>query len=236
MSPGTAMLVPMYRQSTNSEYRRVRVVAVDRHVLFVEGLRNLLGGCEEVEAVAIATNEYEMVRQIDGIQPDVVILDPWLGGNGPFVALRRLRELAPRTPFVLLEDQVQEVHVRLALKLQADGFLTKSCRFSEVREAIQKAVRGVPAYCDEAEHYVVKTSRGPRFDRTAISSPLATLTPRELEIVILLAQGLSVREIADRLDTATSTVDNHKSRIMRKLGVHKVVELATMAVREGLLD
>jgi DNA-binding NarL/FixJ family response regulator len=124
----------------------------------------------------------------------------------------------------------------LALKQQADGFLTKSCRFSEVREAIQNAVRGSPAYCTDVNRYVLRTSRGLRFNRAAISSPLATLTQRELEITILLAQGLSTREVASQLDTAVSTVDNHKSRLMRKLGVHKVVDLATMAVREGLLS
>lgn len=226
----------MHRQRNDHTYRPVRLVIVDRHILFAEGLRNLLLGCEEVETAAVATNEYEMSHQVGQIDPDVILLDPWLEGNGPFALLRRIRAVTPQAACVFLEDGVHEVHVRLALKLQVAGFLIKSCRFSEVREAIQNAVRGLPAYCADIEHYLVRTSRGLRFNRAAISSPLATLTQRELEILILLAQGFSVRKVAGQLDAAVSTVDNHKSRIMRKLGVHKVVDLATMAFREGLLS
>ena len=226
----------MHRPRNIPRLRPVRLVIVDRHILFAEGLRKLLHDCEEVEAVAIATNEYEASRQVDLTDPDAILLDPWLNGGGPFAIVRKLREIASRAAFLFLEDEAHEVHVRLALKLQVDGFLIKSCRFSEIREAIQKAVRGEPTYCTDVQHYVVRTTRGLRFNRAAISTPLATLTHRELEIMLLLAQGFSVREAADQLDSAASTVDNHKSRIMRKLGVHKVVELATMALREGLLS
>jgi DNA-binding NarL/FixJ family response regulator len=71
------------------------LVIVDRHVLFAEGLRRLLHDCEEVEAVAVATNEQESSRQIEAIDPDVVLLDPWLDGLGPFALLRKLRSIAP---------------------------------------------------------------------------------------------------------------------------------------------
>jgi DNA-binding NarL/FixJ family response regulator len=225
----------MHRQREVPKRRPVRLVIVDRHILFAEGLRKLLRDCEEVEAVAIATNEYESFRQIDQTHPDVILLDPWINGGGPFAILGKLRELAPRTAMVFLEDDVHEVHVRVALKLRADGFLTKSCRFSEIREAIQNAVRGVPAFCADVQPYVLKTSRGPRFNRKAITSPLATLTQRELELMILLVQGYTVREAADLMGTAVSTADNHKSSLMQKLRVHKVVELGAMAVREGLV-
>lgn len=236
LTPGDATFVLMYCHRNDPTLRPVRLVIVDRHVLFAEGLRRLLHDCEEVEAVNVATHETEAVRQVETTDPDVVLLDPWLGGNGPFAVLRRLRNAAPETAFVFLEDQAHEVHIRLALKQQANGFLTKSCRFSEVREAIQKAVRGRSAYCAEVRRYLLNTTRGLRFNRAAISSPLATLSPRELEIAILLAQGLSVREVAGRLRAAFSTIDNTKARIMKKLGVHRVVDLATMVVREGLLS
>ncbi len=226
----------MHRQSTPPRLRPVRLVIVDRHILFAEGLRKLLNNCDEVEAVAIATNEYESFRQVDLTHPDAILLDPWLNGGGPFVILGKLRQLAPRAALLFLEDEVHEVHVRLALKLRADGFLTKSCRFAEIREAIQNAVRGSPAYCADVQRYLLKTSRGLRFNRRAISSPLASLTERELEVMILLAQGHSVRETARQIGTAVSTADNHKSRLMQKLQVHKVVELATMAIREGLVS
>lgn len=226
----------MHRHRNSPRLRPVRLVIVDRHILFAEGLRRLLHDCDEVEAVALATNEYEASRQVDLTDPDVIVLDPWLNRDGPFVILRNLREIAPRASYLFLENEIHEVHVRLALKLQANGFVTKSCRFSEIREAIQNAARGTPAYCTDVQPYVIKTARGLRFNRAAISNPLATLTQRELEVMILLAQGFSVREAANQLGAAVSTVDNHKSRLMRKLGVHKVVDLATMAIREGLLS
>lgn len=225
----------MHRQRDFRPFRPVRLVVADRHLLFAEGLRRLLYDCDEVEEAAIATSEQEAFRQVDSTTPDAILLDPWLGGGGPFAVLRKMRQVAPRTAFLFLENDVQEVHVRLALKLRVSGFLTKSSRFSEIREAIQCAVRGLPAYCSDVQRYVIKTSRGLRFNRMANSCPLATLTQRELEIMILLAQGYSVREIARYLGTATSTVDNHKARLMRKLKVHKVVDLATMAIREGLI-
>lgn len=225
----------MHRHRDFPAYRPVRLVIVDRHILFADGLRRLLHDCDEVEAVAIATTEKDAFRQVDVTTPDAVLLDPWLGGGGPFAVLRRLRQIAPRTSILFLEDHVQEVHVRLALKLRVQGFLTKSCRFSEIRNAIQSAVRGSPAYCNDVQRYVLETSRGLRFNRRAILSPLASLTQRELEVMILLAQGYTVRDVARQFGTATSTVDNHKSRLMRKLKVHKVVDLATMAIREGLV-
>jgi DNA-binding NarL/FixJ family response regulator len=226
----------MHRQRIPPRLRPVRLVIIDRHILFAEGLRKLLQDCDEVEAVAIATNEYESFHQVNLTHPDVILLDPWLNGGGPFVILGKLRQLAPRAALLFLEDEVHEVHVRLALKLRANGFLTKSCRFSEIREAIQKAVHGSPAYCADVQRYLLKTSRGLRFNRRAISSPLAALTKRELEVMILLAQGHTVREAARQMGTAVSTADNHKSRLMQKLQVHKVVDLATMAIREGLVS
>ena len=226
----------MHRHRTPPKLRPVRLVIIDRHILFAEGLRKLLQDCAEVETVTIGTNEYESFRQVDLTHPDVILLDPWLNGGGPFVILGKLRQLAPRAALLFLEDEVHQVHVRLALKLRANGFLTKSCRFSEIREAIQNAVRGSPAYCEDVQHYLMKTSRGLRFNRRAISSPLATLTERELEVMILLAQGHTVREAARQMGTAVSTADNHKSRLMQKLQVHKVVDLATMAIREGLVS
>jgi DNA-binding NarL/FixJ family response regulator len=226
----------MHRIQEDPRLRPARILVVDRHVLFAEGLQRLLEDCEEVEFVAIATNEQEAPRRVDSADPDVILLDPWLNGDGPFSVIRRLRDAAPRAGVLFLEDEVQEVHVRVALKMEADGFLTKSCPFWEIREAIQKVLRGSPAYCANVREYVINTTRGPRFNRAAIASPLSTLTKREIEVTILLAQGFSVRETARHLGAAVSTIDNHKTRIMRKLGIHKVVDLATMAVREGLLS
>lgn len=225
----------MHRQNNSPKYRLVRLVLVDRHVLFAEGLRKLLQECGEVEQVAIATNQYESFRQVELTDPDVILLDPWLNGSTPVGFINRLREISERPALVFLEDSIHEVHLRLAIKSQARGYLTKSCRFTEIRQAIQDAAGGLLAYCTGAQPYVVKTSRGLRFNRGVVSCPMATLTPREMEILVLLARGLSVRQAAKELKVAISTVDNHKSRIMRKLDVHKVVDLATMALREGLL-
>jgi DNA-binding NarL/FixJ family response regulator len=94
---------------------------------------------------------------------------------------------------------------------------------------------GRTAFCPAADQYLVHTKSGLRFDPPATGSPLEKLTPRELEILLHLADGLSVRRCAERLRLSESTVDNHKSRLMRKLDVHNVVELVRLAAREGLL-
>ena len=214
----------------------VRLLLVDRHVLFTEGLRQLFDDCEEVEELATATNEQDAPRAARRIQPDVILLDPWMNGDGPFALLRRLRQAAPKARFVFLEDGVQETHVRVALRVRAGGFFTKFCSFAEIRRAVQEAAAGRTAYCTSVQHYVVKTPRGPRFNRAERTSTLGSLTQRELEVAILLADGYTVKEAARQMEVAVSTVDNHKTRLMKKLNVHKTVELAKLVLREGLLD
>lgn len=97
-------------------------------------------------------------------------------------------------------------------------------------------MRGQTAFPPQIEQRLVSTASGPRLDGDPDGSPLDQLTPRELDVLRLLASGLSVKECAIALERSTSTVDNHKSRIMKKLGIHRSVDLTRLAIREGLVS
>jgi DNA-binding NarL/FixJ family response regulator len=214
----------------------VRVLIIDGHTLFCAGMVRLLKGFRGIGPVKAVTGLEEAIRLLKPFCPDVVLIDPSLPDAGPFEVARRVRVHCPDARLLFLDASVREVHVRAAVEAGAVGYWTKHATVAQIVKAIGQAETGQTAFCRGARQYLVATCKGLRFKPSGRSAALEQLTARELEIFLYLAQGLSVKQCAERMRIAPNTADNHKARLMRKLGLHKSVDLALLAFREGLVD
>ena len=125
------------------------------------------------------------------------------------------------------------VHVRSALDLAA-AYWTKESPFAGILSAVGEVLAGRQSFCPAVQQHLVVTPRGLRYDPPPHRSSLALLTARELQVLGLLAQGLTLKQCAQHLGLAGNTVENHKTRAMKKLGIHKVTDLVRLALQEGL--
>ena len=141
---------------------------------------------------------------------------------------------------IFLDDSFRRIHLRKALEVGASGYLTKHATFEETCEAVRRAATGQTTFLPMSHSHADKSRSGPHFSgphfsETASESPFDRLTPRELTVVRYLGEGLTAKECAEQMGLSYSTIDNHKTRIMKKLGVRNVVQLVLLASREGLL-
>ena len=188
-----------------------------------------------MEVVATADTVNDAVRQAAQLQPDIVLLDV-SGESGISEAVQRILDHCPRTVVVLLDDASFDANVREVLNTGARGYLTKQQPFEQIVTALRKAARGDRVFAPEIARRLVLSAEGVRLSVVNGDHPLARLTPRETDVLIHLAQGRSVKQCAENLGIGASTVGNHKSRLMKKLKVHKTVELVHLAMREGLVN
>jgi DNA-binding NarL/FixJ family response regulator len=136
---------------------------------------------------------------------------------------------------MLLDEDANNGRLAAVLESPIVGYFTRGAPFSELADAIVRLVRGERVFDPAVRNRIHQTPHGWQFRGDENGSLLAMLTPREIEVLKLIALGHSVRESAERLDLAISTVDNHKARLMKKLGVHKALDLTRLAIREGLV-
>ena len=196
----------------------------------------LFGTCGAIGEVAAASGVEEAGPLAQRFGPDVVSIHPGLSDATPFEAAERIFSHCPTARLLFLDDSVREIHVRAALQVGAWGYWTKHASFDRIVTAVRRVAAGHKSFCPAVRRILVATPDGLRLDPCPRCPSLGGLTRREIEVLLYLARGLTVRQCAERMQLAQSTVDNHKSRLMKKLGVHKGVELAVLAIREGLLD
>jgi DNA-binding NarL/FixJ family response regulator len=210
------------------------VLIVDDHAVLREGLKLLLDGAEGVEVVAEAADGEGAVRKAEELRPDVVLMDVAMPNVDGLAAARLIKERFPQTQVVILTVHAKRDYVLAALKAGASGYLLKESGATEIIAALHAAAAG---------HYYL----GPAISRTIIEDYLRQeerrarpypegLSAREQEVLRLIAEGTSSRQIADRLCLSAKTVENHRSNIMRKLGVHNRVALVRAALQLGLID
>lgn len=200
---------------------RMRVFLADDHVLIREGLAALLENTPEFEVVGQCGNGLEVVELVERTRPDVVVLDIQMPGMaGPEVCLELRRRNLPAAILILSVHDSEESILR-SLENGASGYMLKESARADLVEAM-RTVAGGGRYLDGAiDKRILGRLHQPRQDR------FQTLTPREREVVALVAEGLTNPKIAERLGCAVKTVDTHRVRLMRKLDVHD----QTMLVR-----
>ncbi|SFJ60717.1 response regulator transcription factor [Planctomicrobium piriforme] len=213
----------------------IRLMLVDDHHMVAESLGRLLATAPDLDVVAVANSGEEAIRDATALEPDVVLMDIQLPDRSGFdVASEILRRSNRKIKILFLSGSVVDLHIRLALKMRSGGVVGKNCSVSFLMEAVRKVASGQQAFDPEVESRLESGPDGAK--QLGPTSALAELSFRKLEILGHLARGLSVKEIAELLHLSEKAVDSHKYRIMKELDVHDRVELALLAVREGLLQ
>lgn len=210
----------------------IRVVLVDDHELMRAGLRAILERDENVEVVGEAAGGEAAVELARTLEPHVVVMDVAMKGSNGIEATRRIRGAFPRVQVIALSSHSDSRYVNAMLDAGACGYVLKANAYDDLRRAIAAAREGKSYLCPDVTEAVVGASRR-RAEGGAVAAH-EVLSPREREVVQLLAEGLSSRDIGKRLYVATSTVETHRRNIMRKLGIHSVADLTKYAIREGL--
>lgn len=208
----------------------IRVVIADDHPLLRDGVARTLGGDHGFTVVAQAARGDEAVAAVQRHQPDVVLLDISMGGGGGLDAIRAITTASPATQVVMLTASEDEDDLLLAFKHGARSYVLKGISAAELRHIVRRAAEG-EAYVSPAlaAHMLVDlTAPAPQEGCDA-------LTPREAEILALLGDGLTNREIAERLSIAEKTVKHHMTSILHKLQVRNRLEAALLASRHSRL-
>jgi DNA-binding NarL/FixJ family response regulator len=215
----------------------IRVVVVDDHALFRRGLENVLSSEPDLEVVGEAADGLEALEICAALAPDVVLMDVRMPGASGIEAARKIREARPETRVVMLTVSDDEEDLFEAVRAGANGYLLKEVSIDEVADAVRVVARG---------HSLISPSMASKllgeFNRLAARAESrqrtdsASLTDRELEVLRLVADGLTNREIARELFIAENTVKNHVRNIVDKLHLHSRMEAVVFAMREKLLD
>ena len=212
--------------------RPIRVLLVDDHVVVRKGLRALLDREPDIEIAAEAENGEEAVRAAARHSPDVILMDLEMPGMGGVEATRQITEQRPDVKVVVLTSHAAEEDVFPALKAGAQGYLLKHSAPEDVLRAIHQAHRGETVLHPAIARMVLQElNRPPQAKQRATTDPLSE---RELEVLRLIARGMSNQEIADALVVGEATVRSHVSSILRKLQLASRTQAALYALREGL--
>ncbi|MBI3812146.1 MAG: response regulator transcription factor [Nitrospirae bacterium] len=210
----------------------VRVLLADDHILVCAGMRLLLEGLEEMRVVAEAHDGREALGLIKAHRPDLVLMDVAMKGLNGLEAAAQAKKEFPETRVIILSMYSSEEHVLQALRAGASGYLLKDSATQELELAIRMVMRGEiylspPISKQVIEDYLQRVSHGEK------STDL--LTHRQREILQLIAEGHSTKEIAHRLDLSIKTVETHRAQLMERLDIHDVPGLVRCAIRMGLI-
>jgi DNA-binding NarL/FixJ family response regulator len=211
----------------------VRAVLADDHALFRAGVRKLLETFDQVDIVGEAGNGHEALALVEQCRPHLLILDIAMPGlNGIEVAARVTRE-HPGTRVIFLSMHSAEEYVLRAIRAGAAGYLLKDATPAELEEAIRTVTRG-QTYLHSAvsrhvvEDYVRRVSRE--------ADPIERLTPRQREVLQLIAEGQTTKGIARKLNLSVKTVETHRAQLMERLEIRDVAGLVRFAIRAGLVE
>jgi DNA-binding NarL/FixJ family response regulator len=216
--------------SLRSEGDDVRVLIADDHGIVRSGLRMLLEQQDDIEVVAEASDGATARDMAIRERPDLAILDVKMPKLTGLQATREIREQAPDVSVLILSMYDDERYLFEALKAGASGYVLKAQADVDLLEAVRAVDRGEPFLTPEAQRALIKDVLGHGAARTD------ELTPREQEVVKLVAEAHTNKEIAEILHLSEKTVENHRSNAMRKLGMRDRVELVRYAIRRGLIE
>jgi DNA-binding NarL/FixJ family response regulator len=207
------------------------VLLADDHALVRAGVRALLQSMANVQVVAEASNGREALELVKELRPDVVLMDISMEGLNGVDAAARIASEQPRTRVIMLSMHAQEEYVVKALRAGASGYLLKNAVASELEKAIQHVARGEtflsPAVSRQVSDYIRRVGQEP--------TALDRLTPRQREILQLIAEGNTTKKIAQVLTISVKTVETHRSQLMEQLDIHDVAGLVRYAIRTGLV-
>ena len=215
--------------------RPIRVLLVDDHRILREGVRALLAGERGITVVGEAEDGEGAVLQVDNVKPDVVLMDMVMPRLDGLEATARIKERHPEVTVLIMSMHDNDEYVRQVIKAGASGYVLKGVTGDGLVRAIKAVHEGAsfvdPAIAAKLVEDYVRRVRG-----ELASDPKELLTPREQEILKLVAEGHSNHEIAAHLFLSKKTVETHRANTMRKLDLHDVTELVKYALRRGIIN
>lgn len=211
---------------------KIRVLVADDHAIMRDGIRALLSLSKDIEIVGEAGDGNEAIDKARELAPDVIIMDISMPGIDGLEASRRIKKQSPKTRILILTQHDDKQYVLSAVKAGASGYLPKRALGSELISAIRSIYRGESFLHPSVATAVIEDYR----QQATEKDPYDTLTSREREVLKLLAEGQSTREIAAKLFISQKTVIGHRAKIMEKLDLHNRSELFKFAARKGLVS
>ncbi len=208
----------------------IRILLADDHVLVRQGFRMILSAQPDMEIVGEAGNGREAVELAEKLKPDIVIMDVAMPELNGIEATRRLTASTPRTRVLALSMHKDSVYVREILRSGARGYLLKDSADADLLTAVRAVAKG-DGYLSPAVSDAVLTDY-----RRHVTDPIDLLTSREREVLQMIAEGKTNKEIAVALNLSVYTVEAHRGRVMEKLNLHSTGELVRFALRNGLID
>ncbi len=210
----------------------IRVVLADDHALVRAGMRSLLGAMAQVQVVGEAASGEEALALAERERPDVVLMDIAMKGMTGLEAASRMREQHPGVRVVILSMHAGEEYVLQALRAGAVGYLLKDAATGELELALRSVMRGESWFSPAVSRQVVEGY----VQRVGGEAAVDVLTPRQREVLKLVAGGKSTKEIAFDLNLSVKTVETHRAQIMERLGIRDVAGLVRYALKTGLVS
>ena len=211
---------------------KIRVLIADDHAILREGVRALLALTDDIEVVGEAQDGREAVDLCGKLDPDVVLMDIAMPGLGGLEAALEMKKLGLRGRVLILSQYEDREYVRRLLKAGVAGYVLKKSAGSELANAVRAAHRGGLVLDPEVARAAMEEA-GPK--APAEADPYETLTDREKQVLKLVAEGLSNKEVAEALGISVKTAMTHREHVMEKLGLHNRTELVRFAIKRGVI-
>jgi DNA-binding NarL/FixJ family response regulator len=209
----------------------IRVVIADDHALVRDGIRRMLESTPDIRVVGEAESGDGVMTVVAAERPDVVVLDVGMPGQGFLEVLRTLREAHPRVHTVVLSAHAEEEYAERALKAGAVGYVTKERTPDDLQDAIRRAARGVRYISETLAQHLAAHLTGD------VTRPHhESLSDREFQVLQLLGQGRSVKEIGAALELSPKTISTYRERILEKLSLKTTADLIRYAVQQGIAE
>jgi len=212
-----------------------RIVIVEDHTIVREGLKSLIESLPDFEVVGEAEDGKKAIECAKDLAPDLILMDLSMPKTDGITAIKEIKRCCTGVRILVLTVHKTEGHVRMALEAGADGYILKDATYQELEMAIYNIISGKPYLSPDISGGIIhgyllglKSDQPTKF--------MGALTPREAEILKLIAEGYKSREIANYLNISANTVDKHRANIMKKLDLHSASALTAIAIKEGIVD
>jgi DNA-binding NarL/FixJ family response regulator len=212
---------------------KIRVLIADDHAIVRDGVRALLNLAEDMEVVGEAADGHEAIVKAQALEPDVCLMDIAMPGLGGLEATIEIKKICPRTKILVLSQYEDREYIRRFLKAGVSGYVLKKSAGSELAAAVRAVARGGLVLDPDVAREAMKEQQDGGAGGDA--DPYETLTDREKQVLKLVAEGHSNKEIAELLGISVKTAMSHREHVMEKLNLHSRTELIRFALRQGII-